>query len=167
MALDRCAELLEALGVSAGEVLHDEYSECLLRDQGWTLESVPPAGARVHLKSAANRAAGGSLRDVTDSNPPRERGDVRARRRALRRGRRRRRLPDERHHAQLPRGRRRAVQVNVLPSLEVHLFAEGRADRDVLGDMLDRCIRTGRGTYRLSAPAARIPTPSAAPSWPR
>ena len=28
-------------------------------------------------------------------------------------------------------------EVNVLPGLEVHLFAEGRGDRDVLGDMLD------------------------------
>jgi D-alanine-D-alanine ligase-like ATP-grasp enzyme len=118
-------------------ILYDEDAERMLRDHGWTLESVPPAGARVRLKSAANWAAGGTLRDVTDII-----------------------------HADNVEMCVRAIvlcgvdvggadflttditrsfrevggalcEVNILPSLEVHLFAEGAGNRDLLGDMLD------------------------------
>ena len=118
-------------------ILYDEDSERLLREQGWTLESVPAAGARVRLKSAANWAAGGSLRDVTDSiHPDNVEMCVRA---VVLCG------VDvggvDFLTTDITRSFREVggalCEVNVLPSLEVHLFAEGRGDRDVLGDMLD------------------------------
>ena len=118
-------------------ILYDEDSERLLRDQGWTLESVPAAGARVRLKSAANWAAGGSLRDVTGSiHPDNVEMCVRA---VVLCG------VDvggaDFLTTDITRSFREVggavCEVNVLPSLEVHLFAEGRGDRDVLGDMLD------------------------------
>lgn len=118
-------------------IVYDEDSERLLRDQGWTLESVPAAGARVRLKSAANWAAGGSLRDVTDSiHPDNVEMCVRA---AVLCG------VDvggaDFLTTDITRSFREVggavCEVNVLPSLEVHLFAEGRGDRDVLGDLLD------------------------------
>jgi cyanophycin synthetase len=118
-------------------IIYDEDCERWLRDQGWTLESVPPAGARVRLKSAANWAAGGSLRDVTDSiHPDNVEMCVRA---VVLCG------VDvggaDFLTTDITRSFREVggalCEVNVLPSLEVHLFAEGRGDRDVLGDVLD------------------------------
>ena len=116
---------------------HDEDSERILRAQGWTLETVPAAGARVRLKSAANWVAGGSVRDVTDTIHP-DNIEMCVRAIVL--------CGVEVGGADfltsdVSRSFREVggalCEVNILPSLEVHLFAEGRSDRDVLGAMLD------------------------------
>ena len=118
-------------------IVYDEESERVLRVQGWTLDSVPPAGARVRLKSAANWVAGGSLRDVTDVIHP---DNVEMCVRAIS-------LCGvdvggaDFITTDITRSFREVggalCEVNILPSLEVHLFADGGGDRDVLGDMLD------------------------------
>jgi cyanophycin synthetase len=118
-------------------IVYDEDSERMLRTQGWNLESVPPAGARVRLKSAANWVAGGSLRDVTDTIHP-DNIEMCVRAIVL--------CGVDVGGADflttdITRSFREVggalCEVNVLPSLEVHLFAEGAGDRDLLGDMLD------------------------------
>lgn len=118
-------------------IRYDDDSERILRAQGFTLDSVPPAGARVRLKSAANWAEGGSLRDVTDSiHPDNVEMCVRA---AVLCG------VDVGGADFITRDVSRSFrevggalcEVNILPSLEVHLFAEGGGDRDVLGEVLD------------------------------
>ena len=48
----------------------DEIALAHLRDQGWTPESVPPAGARITLRNNANLSTGGSAADVTDDVHP-------------------------------------------------------------------------------------------------
>ena len=118
-------------------IRYDEDSERILRDQGWTLDSVPPPGARVRLKSAANWVAGGSLRDVTDSIHP---DNVEMCVRAIVLcgvdvGGADFLTPDVSRSFREVGGA--LCEVNVLPSLEVHLFAEGGGDRDVLGGLLD------------------------------
>jgi len=118
-------------------IVYDEDSERMLREHGWNLESVPPAGARVRLKSAANWVAGGSLRDVTDVIHP-DNVEMCVRAIVL--------CGVDVGGADflttdITRSFREVggalCEVNVLPSLEVHLFAQGRGDRDVLGDTLD------------------------------
>jgi len=118
-------------------IVYDEDSERLMRSHGWTLDSVPPPGERVRLKSAANWAAGGSLRDVTDSIHP-DNVELCVRAVGL--------CGVDVGGADflttdITRSFREVggalCEVNVLPSLEVHLHAEGRGDRDVLGAMLD------------------------------
>ncbi len=118
-------------------IRYDEDSERLLRVQGLTLESVPAAGARVRLKSAANWAAGGSLRDVTDAIHP---DNVQMCVRAIGIcdvdvGGADFLTPDVTRSFREVGGA--LCEVNVTPSLEVHLHAEGRRSRDVLGEMLD------------------------------
>ena len=118
-------------------IVCDEDSERLMRSDGWTLESVPPPGERIRLKSASNWRAGGTLRDVTDSiHPDNVEMCVRA---VVLCG------VDvggaDFLTTDITRSFREVggalCEVNVLPGLEVHLFAEGIGDRDVLGDMLD------------------------------
>lgn len=118
-------------------IRYDEDSERVLRDQGWILDSVPPDGAWVRLKSAANWRAGGSLRDVTDSIHP---DNVEMCVRAIVLcgidvGGADFLTPDVSRSFREVGGA--LCEVNVLPSLEVHLYAEGGGDRDVLGEVLD------------------------------
>jgi cyanophycin synthetase len=47
----------------------DEQAETEVRKQGYTLDSVPPAGVRVRLRSNANLSSGGTAEDVTDLLP--------------------------------------------------------------------------------------------------
>ncbi len=118
-------------------ILYDEDSERMLSTRGWSLDSVPPAGERVRLKSASNWKAGGTVRDVTDSIHP-DNVEMCVRAVVL--------CGVEVGGADflttdVTRSFREVggalCEVNVLPGLEVHLFAEGVGDRDVLGDMLD------------------------------
>jgi cyanophycin synthetase len=118
-------------------IVYDDDSERLVRAQGWTPESVPPAGAQVRLKSAANWVAGGTVRDVTDSIHP---DNVEMCVRAIGLcgidlGGADFLTPDISRSFREVGGA--LCEVNVFPALELHLFAEGRDDRDVLGDLLD------------------------------
>lgn len=120
---------------------YDEDSERILRAQGWTLDSVPAAGVRVRLKSAANWVAGGSLHDVTDSIHPDnaemcERAIVLC---GIDVGGADFLTTDVTRSFREVGGA--LCEVNVLPGLELHLFAEGRGDRDVVGDVLDALYR--------------------------
>ena len=89
------------------------------------------------MKSAANWVAGGSLRDVTDSIHP---DNVEMCVRAIVLcgvdvGGADFLTPDVSRSFREVGGA--LCEVNILPSLEVHLFAEGGGDRDVLGGLLD------------------------------
>ncbi|MGI8729824.1 MAG: hypothetical protein ACR2LK_07515 [Solirubrobacteraceae bacterium] len=126
----------------------DEDSERILRARGWTLDSVPAVGVRVRLKSAANWMAGGTLRDVTDSIHP-DNVEMCVRAIVL--------CGIDVGGADflttdVTRSFREVggalCEVNVLPGLEMHLFAEGRGDRDVMGDVLD-ALYPGVPRWRL------------------
>jgi len=45
------------------------HADAVLARQGWTLDSVPPAGQAVRLRARANLATGGTVEDVTDRLP--------------------------------------------------------------------------------------------------
>jgi cyanophycin synthetase len=47
----------------------DEQAETELRKQGYALDSVPPAGVQLRLRSNANLSSGGTAEDVTDLLP--------------------------------------------------------------------------------------------------
>ncbi len=118
-------------------IVYDEDTERNLRARGWSLASVPAAGVRVRLKSAANWSAGGTVRDVTDAIHP-DNVEMCVRAVALcgaRVGGADFLTTDVTRSFREVGGA--VCEVNVLPGLEVHLFAEGRGDRDVVGDMLD------------------------------
>jgi cyanophycin synthetase len=117
-------------------IVYDEDCVRVLRAQGFTLDSVPAAGARVPLKSAANWKSGGTWRDVTDSIHP---DNVEMCVRAIV-------LcgidvggvdfltPDISRSFREVGGA--LCEVNVLPSLD-YGYVEGSGDHNVLGDVLD------------------------------
>ena len=47
----------------------DAHADGVLARQGWTLDSVPPAGMAVRLRARASLATGGTVEDVTDRLP--------------------------------------------------------------------------------------------------
>ena len=102
----------------------------------------------MRLKSAANWKAGGSLRDVTASIHP---DNVEMCVRAIglcgvQVGGADFLTPDIGRSFRTAGGA--LCEVNILPSLELHLFAEGRGDRDVLGDLLD-AVYPHRSRWRI------------------
>ena len=48
----------------------DEFSDKMLQDKGYTLDTIPPAGELVLLKPTANLSTGGTSTDVTDEVHP-------------------------------------------------------------------------------------------------
>jgi cyanophycin synthetase len=48
----------------------DGQAERLLAARGWTKDTVPPAGEKVHLRSTGNLSTGGTATDVTDAVHP-------------------------------------------------------------------------------------------------
>ncbi len=52
------------------QITLDQFSEKMLNEVGYTLETIPPAGERVLLKPTANLSTGGTSTDVTDEVHP-------------------------------------------------------------------------------------------------
>jgi len=122
----------------------DSKSEQLLAARGYDLYTVPPAGDIVLLKSAANWTAGGTTFDLTDRiHPENARMAIRATELIgldiagvdlL--------IPDiGRSFREVGGG---ICEVNFRPGILVHISAEGAADRDVAGDLIDAIYRDPR-----------------------
>ncbi|MGJ3507721.1 N-acetylglutaminylglutamine synthetase [Enemella sp. A6] len=45
----------------------DDLTEATVREEGWSLDDVPPAGTRIQVRRTANLHTGGTIHDVTDS----------------------------------------------------------------------------------------------------
>jgi cyanophycin synthetase len=128
-------------------IVYDGDSERVLRAQGWTLASVPAAGAPVRLKSAANWKSGGSWRDVTAGIHP---DNVEMCVRAIVLcgidvGGADFLTPDISRSFREVGGA--LCEVNVLPSLD-HGFVEGSGEPNVLGDVLD-ALYPDRSRWRV------------------
>lgn len=52
------------------QITVDRYTEKMLDDMGFTLDTIPPKGERVYLKPTANLSTGGTSTDVTDEVHP-------------------------------------------------------------------------------------------------
>lgn len=119
----------------------DSESEQLLAARGYSLDTVPPAGDIVLLKSAANWTAGGTTFDCTDRiHPDNAAMVVRATDiigldiagvDLL--------IPDIGQSFREVGGG--ICEVNYRPGILVHISAEGVGDRDVAGDMIDAIYR--------------------------
>lgn len=48
----------------------DDLTEATVREEGWSMDDVPPAGTRIQVRRTANLHTGGTIHDVTDQVSP-------------------------------------------------------------------------------------------------